>query len=483
MQGRTAVCKLFEVSVRLVLNPITLMKIQTNCKTMWCILFLWMGLVACTDDEKGTNIVLTDGTQTEQTVYADETTGNPGGIHFTAMADWTATVTLVATKAEGGSTVDWLTLSAYGGGPGEYILTLTLTENTTGQDRKAKIEIRCGGDVITITVEQKGVTEEGDKPEQPTTPQGRRLARMENTCVSSDNPDYYEKYIMTFAYDAEGRLAEFHNISYRGDGQSYYTDEVCTFTYTDGQVEMAYEESGYSDRDVYIAKLNEAGDVCLLYEEPHLTTTTAWMFQYDAEGYLQQILEDNAYEVEDEEGTDEDDKVESLPSPGWDNADTRAFDFPMLTLSWRNGNLVSTHDDDSWREEYLMEWDYTAYTNDTPDLDFNVLNRSLFGNVENTYSTWANMLFALRMLGKGSKNLVDKNLVNWSYESGTPEPAIETTHHDEWAPYEYTFTAENYLQRVTARCTLRTVTTDTATGEVISESTSYLDDEYIFVYE
>ena len=122
---------------------------KINRKTTLWALFLLFGLAACSDDEEGNgSIMLTNGTQTSQTIYADETTDNSGGIHFTAAADWTASVIPVTSRAEGGSSVDWLSLSAYSGGPGEYTLTLTLKKNTTGQDRKAKIEIVCADDVI-----------------------------------------------------------------------------------------------------------------------------------------------------------------------------------------------------------------------------------------------------------------------------------------------------------------------------------------------
>ena len=461
-----------------------------------CLMAL-LAVAGCSDDDTPKNVVLTGGTQTSQTVYADETQGAEGGISFTAATDWTATVTEVSTtKAVGGSTVDWLTLSAYSGGPGEYTLTLTLKENNTGADRKAKIEIVCGGDVIAITVEQKGTTEAGDTPTGPAGPQGKRLARVEYTHVASEYPNSYNKYIMTFGYDSEGRLSVLHQISYTGDEQGYYADDMCTFTYEGSQMRMAYEEYGYSDLRTYVAELNEAGDVALFYEEPgeYSTTTTAWMFCYDAGGYLQQILEDYMYEVDDEDGEDdEDDEVVVDPSPGRSVATAGSFDHKMLSLNWQAGNLVSTAGDE-WYNDNLMEWEYTSHTNDTPGLDFNVMGaRVLFGNHGATYSDLANMLFALRMLGKNSKNLVKEDLVNWAYESGAqepqpgepepPEPTTATSHHDEWAPYEYSFTADNYLSRVTARCTMRTTTTEIATGEVIEETETYYDDEYVFTYE
>ena len=75
---------------------------------------LALGVAGCSgDDGAPKTVVLTGGTQTSQTVYADETQGTGGGISFTATADWVATVTEVAvSKAAGGSSVDWLTLSA-----------------------------------------------------------------------------------------------------------------------------------------------------------------------------------------------------------------------------------------------------------------------------------------------------------------------------------------------------------------------------------
>jgi hypothetical protein len=68
-------------------------------------------------DETPTNLTLKEGTQTTQVVYADEVT-NQGGISFTALSDWTATVTEVATEAAtkaASGKVEWLELSAYSG--------------------------------------------------------------------------------------------------------------------------------------------------------------------------------------------------------------------------------------------------------------------------------------------------------------------------------------------------------------------------------
>ncbi len=128
--------------------------------------------VSCSEsnDDGGDDkpVKLSPETKQEQQVYADDEQA-PAPIKFTATAPWTATVAEVATKAEAGR-VDWLTLSAYSGGAGNVSLTMTLSPNYTGQDRKAEIRIACGGTIITITVEQKGTTESGEKPEDPDKP-------------------------------------------------------------------------------------------------------------------------------------------------------------------------------------------------------------------------------------------------------------------------------------------------------------------------
>lgn len=72
-------------------------------------LLVAIALGACSsDDGKGPDesVVLTGGTQTSQTIYADETQKSEG-IKFTATEPWTATVNEVNTRTEG-SNVDWL---------------------------------------------------------------------------------------------------------------------------------------------------------------------------------------------------------------------------------------------------------------------------------------------------------------------------------------------------------------------------------------
>ena len=452
-------------------------------------------LAGCSDDDSPKNIALGEGTQTTQTVYADQTSAEGGGITFTALTDWTATVVPV-TKATGGSSVEWLTLSAYGGGPGTYTLTLTLTENTTGQDRAARIEIVCGGDKITIMVEQKGITQdEADDDEQvePPLPQGSQLTRVEYTSINSEYPDSYDKFIVTMAYDAQGRISEMHDISYTGDYQGYYSDAAYTFTYHDGGMELVITDGDYTEH--FVATLDEAGRMTSIYEKPEYegSSTELWEFHYTADGYLQRVMEDYMFYPDDQDGGDDDE----VNVPGYDGGPAQAVlrtranaDKEILRLEWEGGNLMATYGE--WSDEPYMTWEYTSYTNDTPNFDFNVLSAAtLFGYHDYRYGDVTNMLYAIGWLGENSKHLVKADQVAWSYSNGAGEdpdgnpiePTTETRHDDSWAPFDYTFTAENYLQRVTARCTMKRTVVEIATGTVLEESVSYIDDEYLFTYE
>ena len=131
-------------------------------KKLFFTLLTVVAMASCSDgdDESSKTIEQTGGTQTTQTVFADETTLN-NGIKFTATEAWTATITEVATTKAAAGRVDWVELSAYSGGAGEFTLTMTLQPNLTGQSRKAEIHIVCGDTTIVIVIEQKGTTQDG----------------------------------------------------------------------------------------------------------------------------------------------------------------------------------------------------------------------------------------------------------------------------------------------------------------------------------
>ena len=135
-------------------------------KKLFSLLFLLTAFVACSDsDEQPQTIVLDKGTSTSQSIYADETTSDRG-ISFYAAEPWTATVADL-TRAQ----AEWIRLSQYSGEAGSFTLTLTIDPNTTGKDRKAEIRIEAGASLITIAIEQKGITREEEEEQQKPEPQ------------------------------------------------------------------------------------------------------------------------------------------------------------------------------------------------------------------------------------------------------------------------------------------------------------------------
>lgn len=236
-------------------------------------LLVAIALGACSnDDGKGLDesIILTGGTQTSQTIYADETQKSEG-IKFTATEPWTAIVNEVNTRADG-SNVDWLKLSAYSGGAGEFTLSLTLTPNTSGKSRKAEIRITAGKTELTIIVEQKAETESGTTIRKTI----KKITRKEvfNSDKVYGSSDYISEVVKTFSYDEQGRVARITSTSVDNVDKE---NDIITFDYTiAGEITIHEKEtygSGTMYEETYIAKLNEQGNVVALQDDDKNTGT------------------------------------------------------------------------------------------------------------------------------------------------------------------------------------------------------------------
>ncbi len=168
----------------------------------YCFMLLTAVLfVACekSNSDSPNEIELSKDTQTEQTVFADNTSKNEG-IKFNATSDWTATVSEIAVGRSETNGVEWLKLSAYRGNAGQNTINLTFTENFTGKDRKAQISIHCGETTIIIIVEQKAENSEGKLLKLVD-----KITYIE-TITSTENQN--ETETMAFKYDSNGRVAE-----------------------------------------------------------------------------------------------------------------------------------------------------------------------------------------------------------------------------------------------------------------------------------
>lgn len=163
-------------------------------------------LASCSDDDGGKSTIIISDNQKNQTAFADDV---EKGITFTATEAWRTNVDYTQTKADA-STEQWVTLDPPSGDAGEVTIKVALKTNTTGKDRTATVHIISGSTTITVTISQKGLTEEGNIPEEvePDPANVRQISSMK----------YYEgteKDVTNFTYDENGRVKEY--VSFRGD--------------------------------------------------------------------------------------------------------------------------------------------------------------------------------------------------------------------------------------------------------------------------
>lgn len=170
-------------------------------------------LSACSDDDKGDPTIIIAKDQQNQTAFADDTDKT---IRFTATQDWRTEVDYTGTKA----TEPWVTLDPPSGEAGEVTVSVTLGKNFTGVNRRAVIKIICGGTTITVIIEQKAETENGEIPdEQPDLPEpgphpdARRIAEV-RTYEDGD-------YRVFFNYDDKGRITKYYMCE-NGSEQNIY---------------------------------------------------------------------------------------------------------------------------------------------------------------------------------------------------------------------------------------------------------------------
>lgn len=313
-------------------------------------------LASCSNDDGDIKMQ----TPTQQTLYADATNVTDV-IRFVASDSWKASVS-PSSRADG---VDWLTLSAYSGGIGENSISITLTVNTTGEDRKADIIITTGDTTITITIEQKATKEDGTKPSVTT--DGNLITKIvqqnyykSGGKLEDDGEDTYE-----FSYDSSNRLVkivqtEVNEVNYVGGytGTKGTETEIITIdityqgnavtyemTTTVNGVEKTVKPSG----SIVLENGRAVSGTSIDYDEKGsnlVKYVTTYTLSYDANGYLVK-----SSRIED--GEDADDEV----------------------ITWTNGNPTQ------------VVWGYQGSTQ--------LIDKAAYGNVKNQTNLDLNWLIAL----------------------------------------------------------------------------------------
>ena len=250
----------------------------------WLLVLTTVAFAACdsgSDKEAGSDIQLAPGVSKNLTLYADQTSAADGDISFTTTGPWRATI------AETRSEVDWITLSSdHGDAAGDYTIRITLGVNTSGADRKAIITIECGATKITITVEQKATTAEGEIPGEgggvvPDTPE-KLVAQI---LYSYEDSSYQERETIDFTYDALNRLVEVEDVCTENGSKS--DSRKFLYEYGDGVINVttvySSKDNSFKDEsESYTAYLNEAGYVIRAVWSDGSTNT----YTYDKDNQL-----------------------------------------------------------------------------------------------------------------------------------------------------------------------------------------------------
>ena len=168
--------------------------------------------LSCNDDNSSDSISISKD-QLNQTAYAY---ASDRGITFTAQEAWKTEINYnSATKAT--DTSNWITLDPPSGEAGTVTVKILLSPNYTGTGRKATIRIICGGSSITVTIEQKGQTEEGNTPIDPERPdQYKKLVskiEITNTHYGSSG-NLTHKSGRLFTYDELNRISTYDEYDY-----------------------------------------------------------------------------------------------------------------------------------------------------------------------------------------------------------------------------------------------------------------------------
>lgn len=250
---------------------------------------------ACSNENENKNqtIQLAEGTSPTLVLDSKTSTTTQEQIKFTATSAWTAWIKAATDQRSGGSEVDWLTLSAYSGPAGEQSLTLTISPNTGTTSRKAVITIECGGQSLTITVEQAG----SESSEEVTTTKLVKEIRytadwQRNTLLGiSTTP---EVTTWQFSYDTQNRMTS--SLIQQGDKKVERT-----FTYTaENEITLDEKEiySSYSYDTRYLIQLNEAGNArSVLHDDKETGNYTPYInFTYTDDGRLAQMKDADAGE-------------------------------------------------------------------------------------------------------------------------------------------------------------------------------------------
>lgn len=433
------------------------------------------GSIACSDDNNDVDTITITKEQQNQTVYADETAKT---IRFTATEAWRTKVEYVATKVA--ATADnWVTLDPPEGEAGEVSIHVTLDLNNTGSDRRAEVKITCGSTTITVNIEQKGKTADGDIPVQL-----KKVSTVEiREIINSEEGSRESKELYTFRYDEKGRLTE-QSLLENNDMET-----VLQLSY-DVAGEVRVTEKGESEQ--WIVTLNEQGNAAQLEVKGSYGgyNDQVYTFGYNADGHLvKESWKDHASEVEYIEYSWENGNfaasVHCFGNNGEDGGGDDQVDPGYNPALFRQGN-------DLYRDTLESGYTYlSAPENNKLNIDPNLFVSSLGNNNynanSNAYHPRKGRLDLLAMWGLAGER--SRQYVNGpsAYEglASPNRPDQEYYYVSDWTshPLQYEFDKEGYLLSVTDKADKKIYKVVSATGAKTLVKETYDETTYYFTYK
>ncbi len=238
-----------------------------------------MAFASCSKGDGGSgSINVTDG-QTNQTVYADNTSGS-GGVSFRTTGAWTSSIEDITGRAGGG--VSWISIDPdHGDAAGTYTINIALEANYTGEQRTATISINCGGQTIKITITQQPTTVEGVVPEIPRLVTGIVESAVFNSdYYGSGSGRTYNPVELEFKYEASTYRLKELKVSDRWNDYSYTYDYSIL-----GEIRITEAGDGGNQ---WAGELNGQGYVYSIpgeFESPSFTYTDGYLARYTPNSY------------------------------------------------------------------------------------------------------------------------------------------------------------------------------------------------------
>lgn len=281
-------------------------------------------------------------------IVFDEPYKDSKNAYFYASCDWTVEPT-------GGES--WITIDPASGSGSDkkQKIKITVSENTSGDDRFCEVAFKMDDEIQLLTVRQpKGEIEEEGDDETPPTPPAPQKNYPWTKRVASMHADYYfdegGTWDYEFMYDKQGRVVKYTVLN-RND----YEEWTSTYLYvhSDSQVKLYYDEGA-----------DEAYSVNYKFNNGCLSLS-----QCDGYGYSEYVHDDNGHLV-----SCTDYSLNGVVERLW-------------AYVWNGDNLISTLRDDKIYENYeyydiVNKCNVEIYLSDwarMPEYEY-MIDRSIFGS-------------------------------------------------------------------------------------------------------